>query len=206
MYHKRVHIQPQSTLQPQSPPKYTRFLVSTALLLVATGIFACNIVASAKVSAHVLKTDGSIGVVLHIDPNDAPKSTIPANIVLAFNDANGKLSPAECDCSLTISEAGRVVAQQQLSLSSGLVSSTAYTFPEPNVYTLQVNGVPKQSGAFQPFTLSYNVRVTNGQAAAQHAPLVLWVGIGVGIGAVLVVGGVMEYNGRTVRHKTKGRS
>ncbi len=114
--------------------------------------------------AHILVSDKNIGAVLHIDPEDDPIIGQPTNFFFEFKDKEHKFTPANCDCTVFILEAGKIIATQPLfqnNTSSQLTTATlTYTFPQKDVYTIRVIGKPAYQNAFQPFTLEYAVRVT----------------------------------------------
>ncbi len=137
-------------------------------------------------SAHVLETDGSIGAVLHIKPDDNPQAGTPTGYVLYFQDSNGRFSLGTCDCAVAVVENGKVIHKAPLVVSSSTASENTVTFPAPDVYSLQVTGRPKTSGVFQPFVLSYIVRVAGGQQNYGGFPLLLGVGLAMMVGLVLL--------------------
>jgi len=116
------------------------------------------------VFAHVLKSDGDIGAIIHIDPEDSPIVGEPATFFFEFKDKSGKLNLAQCDCMVTIANRGTQVLSQPLSSSSSSLNSPAfqYTFPEKSLYTVVVKGSPQLGASFQAFTLSYDIRVDRG--------------------------------------------
>lgn len=138
-------------------------------------------------SAHVLKVDGHIGAVFHINPDDNATTGHATDYTLAFSDDTGKFDLARCSCTISVVRNGQTITRQPLATSSGNnVSENHYTFPAPAVYTLRFTGVPRTPGAFQPFVLNYEVRVTGGQTATQPMPPLLWAGMGMAIGLILL--------------------
>lgn len=150
-------------------------------------------------SAHVLKIDGDIGAVLHINPDDNPTTGGSTDYIMSFDDDTGKFSLPKCDCTVSIIENGKTVARKPLVISSSEVSENHYTFIKPDVYTMRFSGTPKNPGAFQPFTLDYEVRVTDGHTNTQPMPVTLWIGMSMGTGLVLLAGYVQnsDSNGTT---------
>src|SRR5579884_3968741 len=126
--------------------------------------------------AHVLKSDGSIGAVMHIDPNDDPVANSPATFFFEIKDKTNKFTPQNCDCRVDIYENGKVIYSDSLFVggSSNNISSPVfqYTFPQKDVYQVKVVGTPQQTGDFQPFTLTYDLRVDKdvGSQSAQGQP------------------------------------
>lgn len=145
-------------------------------------------------SAHVLQTDGSIGAVLHINPDDNPTSEHPADYVMAFNDDDGHFRLSQCDCTLNLLENDKLVATQKLKAVSDGVSENTITFPAPAVYVMRFTGTPIGEATFQPFTLSYNVRVTGEGGPHQPFPWLLWVGMTMTTGLILLAAVVVNYD------------
>jgi len=112
------------------------------------------------ISAHVLKTDGPIGAVVHIDPDDDPIIGEPASFFFEFKDTEGNFRTEDCNCTATISNEEEVLTTQPLTSSASLESSSFYfTFTEKGVYTIKVDGKPLEDGKFEPFELTYDLRV-----------------------------------------------
>jgi hypothetical protein len=160
----------------------------TLLSLTLTMVCLFFVVPSA--SAHVLKTDGNIGAILHINPDDNPVSGIPTDYILYFDDITNRFALTHCDCRIIIQENGQTIATQALTVTTPLESDDTYTFPGPNVYTLVVSGQPKAGYQFQPFVLNYLVRVEGSGQGTQPFPMSLWVGLGMMI--VLIIIGVYK--------------
>jgi hypothetical protein len=172
----------------------------TLAIRLATALGLLLILPAGIASAHVLKVDGDIGAVLHINPDDNPTSGTPIKYVLSFDDTTGRFSLPRCTCTATITGAGTTVIAQPLVVTTAQVSEDTVTFPKPDVYMLTVNGKPKTIGAFQSFALSYLVRVTSGNTAAQPFPLLLGVGITLSIGLILLAAYVSEYSNGNSEH------
>jgi len=114
----------------------------------------------ATASAHILKTDGTIGAILHIDPDDAPKPGSPATLYFSFKDTASKFQSAYCICAIEIDQNGQKVASQDLSFLEGTDNANvAFTFPKQAVYQVVVSGRPQPGISFQSFQLTYAVRV-----------------------------------------------
>jgi hypothetical protein len=116
--------------------------------------------------AHVVLTDGTIGVTMHIDPDDAPVVGKLSRFNFWFKDTTGHLDPARCKGTFTVALNDWMVTSQPLFAlkDSGLVSVHEVTFARPGVYTVRVNGYPTGTVTFQPFLLQFSVRVEAGDA------------------------------------------
>lgn len=146
---------------------------STFLLL---GIFFL----AAPANAHVLKSDGTIGVFLHFDPVDDLVVGLPADYILAFSDTTNRFKVADCDCRLTIKEDNRIIQTKSIKDTYPYYTKGSYVFPRVGVYTLLVSGKPKSPDAFQPFALTFSVRVGAGKTSSQPSkqiPVALKLGL-----------------------------
>lgn len=140
-----------------------KFLLS---IIIGLSIFALS---PYSASAHVLKSDGDIGAVIHIDPEDDPIVGQVATFFFEFKDKTGKFNPTECDCLLTIFNRDKEVMSASLFKAQGGsdLNSPAfqYTFPEKSLYSIVVTGKPKAGTDFQSFRLVYDFRVDRGGEA-----------------------------------------
>lgn len=144
--------------------------------------------------AHELKANGTIGAVLHVQPNDNATSGQPTSYTLAFRDTTQRLHLSECLCQVVIEQGGRLVSSQLLAATFPLESTNTYTFAEPGVYTLRVQGTPKAAGAFEAFSLAFTLRVTaGGESPMQPFPVLLWIGIALALGLVLLAAYAAEH-------------
>jgi hypothetical protein len=140
----------------------------------------CNLIFSSALllglpaiaSAHILATDGSMGAILHIDPEDYPVVNQPQDLIFYFSDSSGNFRTQNCTCSLTISEGGSQIFHSALPSTTSTSAKLPYTFKKADVYGLAVSGQPK-NGSFQPFNLTYNIRVDThvpGESSGNYAP------------------------------------
>jgi hypothetical protein len=139
-----------------------------------------------NVYAHILKTDGSIGAVMHVTPEDDPIAGERSDFYFEFKDRNNKFKPENCDCIISILRSGKEIFSQPLFASNTDPSlsnaSLSFTFPQKDVYKIKVAGKPKSPGAFIAFTLEYDLRVarvtegldSNGQAPAAEPEQKNW--------------------------------
>jgi hypothetical protein len=132
-------------------------------IIVITFSLVCLLLVPTQASAHFLATDKNIGAVLHVDPNDEPIAGSQASFFFEFKDKENKFDPQSCDCTFLIKENGNEIYSQPLFQNNDKPSltnaSVFYTFPQRDVYQIQVIGKPNIAGEFQPFTLSWDFRV-----------------------------------------------
>jgi hypothetical protein len=108
--------------------------------------------------AHILQTDGSIGAVLHTDPDDDPIIGKPTGFFFELKDKQGKFKLENCDCTFSISTNGKEIFSQPLSKDA----SSFFTFSKKGLYQIQLTGKPNTANLFQSFTVQYNLRVEKG--------------------------------------------
>jgi hypothetical protein len=125
------------------------------------------------VYAHTLKTDGSIGAIMHVDPDDDPVAGRQSNFYFEFKDKNNAFKPTDCDCTFAILQNGKVLFSQPLfknnadpNLSN---ASASYYFPEQGVYMVRVTGQSHNNQSFPPFTLNYDLRVSRTNSTPENA-------------------------------------
>ncbi len=182
-------------------------------LFLALSALCAPAVLPLSASAHILETDGTIGGVLHIDPNDAPVADSPAHFFFQFKNSAGDFNLAQCDCTISIQYPENPATLFSLHLLNGTTTnllgssispliapdtlSFFYTFPQRAVYIVTVNGTSTNT-SFPSFVLSYDIRIDT-QAPPSAAPS-LWqqllqehlthliiVVVGIGIGIVITI-------------------
>lgn len=138
-------------------------LISSLILLIL--FIVASSFSAEKVYAHVLQSNGSVGAVLHIDPEDDPIVGQQASFFFEFKDKQNKFNPENCTCIFSILENGKEIFSQPLFQSNTDLNSTNtsvfYTFAKRDVYQVKISGKPfMEKKAFDPFTLTYDIRVS----------------------------------------------
>ena len=126
-------------------------------ILFASALFFCF--ATSPAEAHFLSVDGNIGTTLHIDPDDAPIANQTATFYFDIADKTGEFNIAHCNCVASISEGGHQLFSQQIGQDGFSDASFSYTFPQIDVYHVQLKGTPNPVNSFQPFTIGWDIRV-----------------------------------------------
>lgn len=143
--------------------------------VIAALIVIVCILLPATAAAHVLEKDGTIGAVLHINPGDDPVAGEQSSFYFDFEDTSGRFSTENCSCHLVIEQDNTAIYDELFSQSSG----GTYTFPARGLYSVKAVGKPLAGDSFQPFTLSYDVRVERGDGTAasssssQRLPIII---------------------------------
>ncbi|MGI8419015.1 MAG: hypothetical protein ACR2LN_00040 [Candidatus Levyibacteriota bacterium] len=132
-------------------------------IIVVTFFLFSSLFIPQQVFAHFLATDKSIGAVLYVDPNDEPIAGSQASFFFEFKDKENKFDPQNCDCTFLIKENGNKIYSQPLFQNSDKASLSnahvVYTFPQKDIYQVQVIGKPNPPNEFAPFTLSWDFRI-----------------------------------------------
>ncbi len=127
-------------------------------------------ISAQPVWAHVLKTDNSIGAVIHVSPEDDPIAREITDFFFEFKDKNKQFKPENCDCKGTILRSGKEIYSAPLFQNSSNPNlenaSFSFTFPERDIYKVQVSGKPTISGEFESFVLEWDIRVERETATA----------------------------------------
>lgn len=136
--------------------KILTFLILFLLLLIV-GSF------NTPVYAHILLTDGSIGAVVHISPDDDPIVGENADFFFEFKDKDNRFLPQNCDCRYEIKNGDQVIASGDLFASATNPSlenaSFSLVFPERGIYNISITGTPKNSDEFNQFQLTDSIRI-----------------------------------------------
>jgi hypothetical protein len=136
--------------------KYGLFFTSLLLLLPAT--------------AHELQTDGDVGALMHIQPDDNPRAKVFTTAWFGLVQRGGTPIPlSQCACSLQIYVGEPQPGQkpvltpklQERKVQDGIGSQTKLTaqlkFPRTGAYTMVLAGKPKATASFPVFRLSWVV-------------------------------------------------
>jgi hypothetical protein len=152
-----------------------------------------------SVEAHVLKSDGSVGAILHVSPDDDPIAGVSTDFFFELKDKEGKFTPENCDCTAVVLQNGKEIYSQPLFQSNANPSlddaSFSYVLPQKDIYSVQIVGKPSTEGSFQPFTLAWDIRVareSTADAPAQSVSNPVISSIGLLAGVLIVVGIILS--------------
>lgn len=119
------------------------------------------------VFAHFLASNGSISTILHLNPDDDPYTLQSTTFFLQFQDSKSQFNAYNCACQAEIDEGSTMLATVPLTATGADAMNGVYTFPQKDVYVMKVMGSPTNGASFQPFTITYDVRVDHvGTASA----------------------------------------
>lgn len=144
-------------------------IISLLILLVAS-TSAVKQKQSLTSQAHELETGKkTVGALLHVDPNDAPVAQQVATLTFTVKDMTNRFTSEQCTCTLVISSGTAEIYKKAIAGTKDKLISQ-FTFTTPGAFTLTLSGEPKVEGAFDDFSLTYNVEVSGAsQKAAPRA-------------------------------------
>lgn len=109
--------------------------------------------------AHELRTAGSVGVILHTDPDDDPIIGQTTSFFFDVTDRDSKFTQSQCTCKMEITEGGRSIFETVLTPVSGVTYGGSFVFPNRSVYTIIFKAIPRDT-SFQSFSVTYPLRVS----------------------------------------------
>ncbi|MBW4472161.1 MAG: hypothetical protein KME45_17410 [Stenomitos rutilans HA7619-LM2] len=118
--------------------------------------------------AHQEQTGASVGVMIHLDPNDSPYASKPTLTWFMLTRRGGNMiSPTTCNCRVTVYDGRNQAIARSLPLSTMELEGhqkghrairTTITFPKPGAYTVVLSGQAKDK-SFAPFETKFPVTV-----------------------------------------------
>lgn len=114
------------------------------------------------VFAHETKQSGNILVFLHTNPDDYAVTYKKENFYVLLTN-NGYAFPIEtCDCHVEVHDTdGNLFSNAQIT-STQSAMLVPYYFTKAGIAQIRVSGTPKVAGTFEPFSLTFDVRVNRG--------------------------------------------
>ena len=141
------------------------------ILLIAIIVY---LIIPSSVSAHSTETDGQIRATVHYDPDDDPIVGEQTGFYFNFIDTSKRFTPIACDCTFRVLENGKEIYSQPLfkyNTNPNLETVTLlYTFPKRDVYQISIVAKPLHENAFQPFRITFDVRVERTTKTQQANP------------------------------------
>lgn len=135
---------------------------SKLLMFIAVFLFVFSI-STDKIYAHVLKTHGSIGAVIHVSPEDDPIAGESTDFYFDLKDKKNKLKSDNCDCVGVVLQNGKEIFSApvfQNGIATGLENASfSFVFPAKAMYKVRVVGKPMDENTFDPFSLEWDIRV-----------------------------------------------
>ncbi len=133
-------------------------------ILFAVALIGLLILSPQQSFAAYSASDGEVKGTLEITPKDPPYAGLPLNLKFQFSDTPQGFTLRNCNCQLSVEEPGRLPSNIPLTLQNESgpdvnFVSVPYLFPSNANYKLVMNAQPKETNAFVPFTLSWDVTV-----------------------------------------------
>lgn len=148
-------------------------LTITTCLLISLSFFIPT------VKAHELKRYGSISVLIHINPDDDPVAGQPSELLFLTSDKDKKFNAEHCNCQASVSYNNEILFSSPLIKANSsyrgiFAPAIPYTFPHKGIFTVTLTGEPKTPNDFQPFAISYDIRVEKDASTPKDAGRGIW--------------------------------
>lgn len=132
-------------------------------ILLAISLTIVYLFTDFPLQAHILTAADSIGGNFHIDPNDDPVVGRPSVFHLGLEDKTGNFHPSKGTCIATLYLGSQEVHRQDLCQDAQANPEDLhfeFIFSDIGLYTFTLIGQPHAPQGFQPFLLSYDIRVS----------------------------------------------
>jgi len=130
-----------------------------AFFLVVLLLFA----SSKEITAHSSDVKEGIAVLMHAEPEDRPLANKPTILHFQIEDASHEFEVKNCNCIVTIYKDGQKLFEKpahELTDKNSIYSAlTTVTFNKEGKYKVSLEGKPKESGMFHPFTARFDLEV-----------------------------------------------
>lgn len=112
--------------------------------------------------AHQSKQSGDTLVFLHVNPNDQAVANKKGTFYILITKNRYKFPIEECNCTVEILDTKKNVLQAEVFTGDMGKALVPYMFKKPGIHLIRVNGVPKDGQSFEPFLLTFDIRVERG--------------------------------------------
>ena len=109
--------------------------------------------------AHLLQTDGDVGVLMHVDPGDEPVVGEPSTFLIEITDRREAFTLDACDCRLRVLQNDREVLSETLKGDKSASVAVPFVFADAGIYRAEVTGNPRPGAALRAFRVAFDVRV-----------------------------------------------
>lgn len=116
----------------------------------------------APVYAHESKQSGDTIVFVHTNPNDQAVTGKRGTFYILITKNRYQFPIDSCTCTATVLDSkGNTLSSSPFKEELGKVL-VPYFFTSPGIYFVRIDGTPKAEGVFEPFSLSFSIRVERG--------------------------------------------
>lgn len=137
-------------IQKYVPEKFHRLLIGILIIPLLLFIYYSFISPSHKASAHTIKTDKSVGVIIHIEPHDKPRAREQSTLYVEFSKKDGHFDLSDCSCTATITKDNQTIQTTTMTQSeSNTISKTPVVFPEAGLYVITISGIGPEMHEFE---------------------------------------------------------
>ncbi len=141
------------------------------ILLVVVALLAITVVGAKTVYAHELQSEGSVHVIMHINPDDNPIAGKQSTLVFYVFDDQENFSGTHCACNVGVTMDGTKLLSKPINIGDkgfNHVGELPFSFPMLGDYQINFSGKPIDGSSFQTFNLNYPLAVS--QAGRTNNP------------------------------------
>lgn len=155
----------------------------TFVLYIFLGALSILSVSVQSVFGHNLQSSGSIGAVMHVDPNDAPVVDQQAFFFFAIKDKDNKFQFENCDCTGAIVQKEKVLYLAPLTqVAKNADPGFNYVFSQNGDYEVRLSGKAVDGKTFKDFEIEFPLQVTAVTRPSGEIYLAI-------VGGILLLGG-----------------
>jgi hypothetical protein len=137
-------------------------------ILSVCGLAVSPLISTLPLIAHQMNAAGSVGAMIHLEPNDSPfagKNTM--TWFMLTRQSGEMIAPKQCDCKVMALDANEQPIVHHLPLTTMQLAGhqagheairTDITFPKAGAYTVVLTGKSKDN-SFDPFELKFPITV-----------------------------------------------
>jgi hypothetical protein len=157
-----------------------------------------------SMSAHEIKSAGTLNILLHMEPLDNPAAGEDAQVFFSVEDSANKFKYADCTCRVIVKRMddfellNRLVTPEDDAPDWGAnVARIPFVFPQVGIYKVIIQGTSKAK-TFTDFNLEYDKRIERQSESESLAPMEDqsdsgWLSNPFYIGAIAIVLGIIIY-------------
>lgn len=168
-----------------------------------------------SVSAHEIKTAGTLNILLHMEPLDNPAANEQAQLYFSVDDTAAKFDYNNCVCKVTIQTfegqelLSRLVTPDDYAPDWGVqVARIPFVFPQIGIYKVFIQGT-STNNTFTAFNLEYDKRIerkseTDSLSKVEEDESAGWLSNYYVIGGAIIIFGIIIYEvSNKLRKKNK---
>lgn len=123
-------------------------------------IISSSFVLVSKVSAHAIRENNGMSVMMHINSDDLAYTGQQNNLAfyLTYKDVHTDIK--DCECLLEVFRDGKKVLSREVTDTNNKLKISKMA-----IYIIRISGKPKTAGQFEPFSVEWDIRPEEGEGS-----------------------------------------